>query len=75
MRKTSLITAVLLVDGWHLVAEESFMIYDQLNFVDQTGGDTWVLGTSFFFLEVGVEEAMYGPMTSILAVRCKEPDY
>ena len=80
------VTKVLLADGWHEVAEESFTM-DAYEFIRAADGRrlepqvylgggqaTGVCETGFEFLEVvaGVRCWIAGPLTSILAVSRKK---
>ena len=72
------VSAVLLADGWHDVADVSFMVdaYEYLDFGHAGGhdyppGKAMLLhngGAGFAFMEPG-GQWIYGPVSSILAVR------
>jgi hypothetical protein len=76
------VSAVLLADGWHTVADDSFML-DSYEFVCREtlahgGGDGGICATGFRFLEDfddnagkayrGDNARVSGPLTAILAV-------
>jgi hypothetical protein len=78
------VTAVLLADGWHEVAEDSFYI-DSYEYVDSYpahldrdplvvlggGREPLIPATGFTFRDTD-GALIYGPMTSIIAVKAKQ---
>ena len=70
------VTAVLLADGWHKVARESFDM-DAFEFVHEErtvhgGGECGVSATGFSFWTPD-DDLVSGPVTSIVAVRYRVP--
>ena len=75
------VTEVLLEDGWHQVEDESFDLdaYEYLerwenhgqkkSYPLHSGGNSGVCSTGFIFEENGA--VVMGPLTAILAVKCK----
>lgn len=66
------VNAVLLADGWHKVADQSFDL-DAYEYIHGSatihkGGQGGVTSTGFRFKDDG-NYVMYGPLTAILAVR------
>jgi hypothetical protein len=66
------VTAVLLADGWHEVAGESFTL-DAYEFMwrgqsAHSGGSSGVCSTGFAF-KTPAGEHLAGPLTAVLAVR------
>ena len=75
---TSSVRQVLLGDGWHSVADQSFNIGEHLV---HGGGYGEICSIGFRFKEVRyvdtagtVHDIVQGPLTSILAVRAKEQE-
>jgi len=80
------VTAVLLPDGWHEVADldgkriapgvlssfetDAYEYYEPHPNPDRNGHLHYTGGTGFTFREVGRKDRMCGPMASIAAVRC-----
>ena len=67
------VSAVLLADGWHKMADQSFDL-DAYEYVHGSetihkGGQADVTSTGFTLKDDG-GYIMYGPLTAILAVRC-----
>lgn len=70
-----LVTEVLLADGWHAVADDSFTLDSyEFHWNDQLllrGGQVdGVPSTGFFFIE-HMGDVVTGPLTSVLAVRTR----
>lgn len=69
------VTAVLLADGWHDVADDTFDLdsYEYLHgdHLLHGGGNSGVCATGFTFRETG-GQLLSGPLTAVLAVRHKE---
>jgi len=70
--------AVLLIDGWHTVADDSFSIDAyEYHYCDQMllrGGQVdGVPSTGFTFID-STGSCITGPLTSVLAVRMKDDD-
>ena len=74
------VSAVLLADGWHEVAAGSFDL-DSYEFGEcdadgapsltiHSGGQSGVCATGFAFT-TPEQDQVYGPLTAILAVRCR----
>jgi hypothetical protein len=69
------ISHVLLPDGWHTVAQHSFVTdayeYVQGQRILHAGGGGRVCSTGFHFVEAGEADgsSLEGPLTAILAVR------
>lgn len=69
------VTAVLLADGWHTVANKSFAL-DSYEYVwgadDQVmhgGGNSAICATGFTFTTENGSTMVAGPLTAVLAVR------
>lgn len=67
------VAGVLLADGWHVVDDDSFDL-DSYEFLHgevplHLGGQSGICATGFAFKEGG--DVVLGPLTSILAVRCR----
>jgi hypothetical protein len=67
------VTAVLLNDSWHNVADASFAV-DPYDFVRSTepgaeGGEAHGHQIGFSFRDVATNEHICGPLTSVLAIR------
>jgi hypothetical protein len=75
------VSSVLLADGWHLVKDFSFYLdaYEYLWYPDRGddpdpitthgGGSSGICATGFGFHDRDADAWVYGPLTSILAVK------